>query len=207
MTSNAASGQEARFSVVNLIGSDTRRELWREVNKNARLGPIAAEVGRGNVVRNKKHRNHIRDLWDRLSNKPFGKATFSKIVAKMVPYTGSISADVLEVGHTRALIAMKDRRRLRNHLRSVHAIALANLAEYAGNLALVYTMPDDARFIVSKIEVEYLKKSRGTITAEGVCPDIRSSERCEYDVNVTLRDSSGDEVCRAIMKSLVGPKK
>ena len=64
---------------------------------------------------------------------------------------------------------------MRNHLDCVHAIALANLAELAGNVALVYSLPDDARFIVSGMEIEYLKKARGTITAIGEPPVPRTS--------------------------------
>ena len=63
-----------------------------------------------------------------------------------------------------AEVVMQDKRAVRNHLDCVHAIALANLAELAGNVALAYSLPDDARFIVSGIEIEYVKKARGTIT-------------------------------------------
>ena len=69
---------------------------------------------------------------------------------------------------------MADRRAVRNHLDCVHAIALANLAELAGNVALAYSLPDDARFIVSGMEIEYLKKARGMITAIGESPVPRS---------------------------------
>ena len=102
---------------------------------------------------------------------------------------------------------MADRKSVRNHLDCVHAIALANLAELAGNVALFYSMPDDARFIVSGMEIEYLKKARGTITAIGESPVVRSSQRAHYDVPVSLRDASGEEVARAVLHSLVGPKK
>ena len=101
---------------------------------------------------------------------------------------------------------MADRRAVRNHLDCVHAIALANLAELAGNVALAYSLPDDARFIVSGMEIEYTKKARGTITAIGEPPVPRTASRAQYDVPVTLRDASGDEVARAILHSLVGPK-
>ena len=101
---------------------------------------------------------------------------------------------------------MSDRRSVRNHLDCVHAIALANLAELAGNIALAYSLPDDARFIVSGMEIEYVKKARGTIRAIGEAPVPRSNARAAYDVPVTLRDESGEEVARAVLHSLVGPK-
>ena len=101
---------------------------------------------------------------------------------------------------------MQDRKAVRNHLDCVHAIALANLAELAGNIALAYSMPADARFIVSGMKIEYLKKARGTITAVGEPPIPKTADRAQYDVPVTLRDASGEDVCKVVLHSLVGPK-
>jgi uncharacterized protein (TIGR00369 family) len=153
------------------------------------------------------NRNMIRQAWDLMHGLPGGKVLFSKLVGRMAPYTGSIDARVVALAEGRAEVTMADRKAVRNHLDCVHAIALANLAELAGNVALFYSMPDDARFIVSGMEIEYLKKARGTITATGESPIPRTSSRAHYDVDVTLRDASGEEVARAVLHSLVGPKK
>jgi acyl-coenzyme A thioesterase PaaI-like protein len=151
-------------------------------------------------------RNLIRQAWDLISGMPGGKAVFSRLVGRMAPYTGSIHAHVTVLRSGYAEVEMTDRKAVRNHLDCVHAIALANLAELAGNVALAYSLPDDARFIVSGIEIEYVKKARGTIKAIGESPVPRSSTRAAYDVPVTLRDAGGDEVARAVLHSLVGPK-
>ena len=152
------------------------------------------------------HRNLLRQMWDVLSGIPGGRMLFSKLVGRMAPYTGSIHASVTVLRAGYAEVEMQDRRGLRNHLDSIHAVALANLAELAGNLALGYSLPDDARFIVSGMEIEYMKKARGRITAIGEPPIPRTSTRAQYDVPVTLRDGTGDEVARAVLHSLVGPK-
>lgn len=152
------------------------------------------------------NRNLIRQAWDLLSGVPGGKAVFSRLVGRAAPYTSTIHAQVIVLRTGYAEVQMADRKAVRNHLDSVHAIALANLAELAGNVALAYSLPDDARFIVSGMEIEYVKKARGTITAIGESPVPRSATRAAYDVPVTLRDAGGDEVARAILHSLVGPK-
>lgn len=95
---------------------------------------------------------------------------------------------------------------MRNHLRCVHAVALVNLAELTGNVALAYSMPDDARFIVSGLSIDYIKKARGTIRGVCDCPVPASSERREFEVPVSMRDESGVEVARCVLRSLVGPK-
>lgn len=151
-------------------------------------------------------RNLLRDLWNLLSGMPGGKRVFSGLVGRMAPYSGTIHATVTVLRAGYAEVQMQDRRAVRNHLDCVHAIALANLAELAGNVALMYSLPDDARFIVSGFDIEYTKKARGTITAIGEPPVPRSAARARYDVPVTLRDAGGDQVARAVLHSLVGPK-
>jgi acyl-coenzyme A thioesterase PaaI-like protein len=151
-------------------------------------------------------RNALRDLWDHLHRLPGGRLVFSELVGRAAPYTGTISARVERLERGRAEVSMRDRRWLRNHLRSVHAVALVNLAELTGNAALAYSLPDDARFIVSGIRIEYLKKARGTIRGICECPVPESSARREYEVPVSLRDETGAEVARATLLSLVGPK-
>ncbi len=151
-------------------------------------------------------RNLIREAWNMLAMLPGGKHMFSMLLGRMAPYTGTIGANVtvLRAGHCE--VQMADRRAVRNHLNCVHAIALVNLAEIAGNVALAYSMPDDARFIVASLDIKYLKKARGTITAIGEAPILNTSTRAEYQVPVTLKDPSGTVVATAVLHTLVGPK-
>ncbi|WP_437661246.1 hotdog fold domain-containing protein [Sorangium sp. So ce1182] len=152
-------------------------------------------------------RNVLRDLWDKLRHVPGGKRLFSSTLGAMAPYTSTIRAHIEVLERGRAEVTMRDRPGLRNHLRSVHAVALVNLAELTGNTALSYSLPDDARFIVTGLSIEYLKKARGTIRAVCECPVPDTSERREYQIPVSLRDATGTEVARATLRSLVGPKK
>jgi len=154
-----------------------------------------------------KKGNLIRDSWDRLSAMPGGKAIFSRVVGITAPYTGSIGASVIELRRGFSRTELADRRKVRNHLDCVHAIALANLAELTGNVAVAYTLPDDARFIVAGMSIDYLKKARGTITGTSTCPLFSSAEKREYTIEVSLTNGAGDEVARAILETLVGPKK
>lgn len=170
------------------------------------MSSFAASV-RGLVPSVEKHGNFIRDSWDRLHKVPGGRAIFSRLVGVAAPYTGSMGARVVELSRGTATVELPDRRRVRNHLDCVHAIALANLAELTGNVAVAYTLPDDARFIVAGMSIDYLKKARGTITGTATCPLFDSSAREEHAVEVSLRDRKGEEVAHATLRTLVGPKK
>lgn len=159
------------------------------------------------LLADKGKRNFIRAAWDKLHALPGGTRAFSRLVGLAAPYTGTIDAHVRALEPGRAEVTMRDRRAVRNHIDCVHAVALANLVELTGNVALAYSLPDDGRFIVSKMNMEYLAKARGPLTATGTCVVPESSARRELEVHVSVRDQKGDEVTRGTLISLVGPKK
>ncbi len=156
---------------------------------------------------NEVSKNALHRQWLNLSRLPFGKFLFSFVVNRYIPYTGSMSSKVMELRPGYAKVTLRDRRKVRNHLKSVHAIALANLAEFTGNLAVVCGLPDDARFIVKSIEIDYLKKAHGLLTAECQTQVIASNERREIDIEVKIKDGAGDIVATGRLKTLIGPKK
>ncbi|MBE7449133.1 MAG: DUF4442 domain-containing protein [Kofleriaceae bacterium] len=151
-------------------------------------------------------RNLVRDAWNLLAGLPGGKLLFSRMIGRMAPYTATIGARVVALRPGFAQVELDDRRAVRNHLRCVHAVALVNLAELAGNVALAYSLPDDGRFIVAGLSIDYIKKARGTITATSDCPVPATSARAEYLVPVVMTDEAGEIVARASLRSLVGPK-
>jgi acyl-coenzyme A thioesterase PaaI-like protein len=148
----------------------------------------------------------ISELWDRLSPLPGGRRLFSRLLGRMAPYTGTISPRVEELRPGYARVSMRDRRRVRNHLRSVHAIALMNLAEVSSGLALLYGLPADARAILTGLSIEYSKKARGTLTAEAALEVPSTIERREYEFRSVIRDDEGDVVATATARWLVGPR-
>ena len=112
----------------------------------------------------------------------------------MVPYSGTIRPRVVQFDPGHTVIRLDDRRRVRNHLRSIHAIALANLGELSTGLALVGSLGSGTRGILLGLEVEYLKKARGTIEAEARCgvPTVRAP--VDMLVEAKIRDREGDVV-------------
>lgn len=161
---------------------------------------------RAEALTTESETNFIRDVWNRLERVPGGKLMYSRLIGRLAPYTGTVGATVQELHEGYSRVTMADRRRVRNHLSCIHAVALANLVELTGNLALGYSLPDDARFIVSGMSLDYLKKARGSITGECRIPTIESSAKREYQVPVTLRDEHGDVVVQGTLRTLVGPK-
>jgi len=148
----------------------------------------------------------VRGAWDKLHKLPGGKVAFSKMVGRMAPYSGSVGARVQSLDAGYAKVTLRDRKKVRNHLDCVHAIALANLGELATGLAMMSGLPADARGILSGIEMAYLKKARGLLTAECRVTVPSMSERQEYLATADIKDASGEVVARATAKWLIGPR-
>ncbi len=138
----------------------------------------------------------VADIWALCQRQPMGKAIFSKLLAMRVPYSGALSADIDELGDGHARVTLSDRRAVRNHLNSIHALALGNLGELTTGLALLHVIDGKAVGIVTHLEVDFLKKARGqlTSTCDGEIPNV--AEPFEVILNAQVRDRAGDEVCR-----------
>ena len=123
------------------------------------------------------------------------------------PYSATIGARVEDVRPGYARVSVRDRRRLRNHLQSIHAIALVNLGEIATGLAVLSTVSANMRGILVDIQADYLKKARGklTATAEFELPEpLLDNTSCE--VEARLQDQSGETVTRVRATWLIGYK-
>lgn len=145
-------------------------------------------------------------IWGRCKKLPMGKWLFSRILGTTIPYTGSIKARIehLEPGH--AVVVLPDRRRVRNHLNSVHAIALANMAELSTGLAMISGLPSGMNAILVGLNVTYEKKARGELRAECLCSVPQGNTRQEVAIDTSVKDHTGDVVTRATATWLVGPK-
>ena len=142
-------------------------------------------------------RDQLDRLWRQLSPLPGGRWLFSRTFGLLVPYSGSIGAEIdqLEPGYCRT--HPEERRALRNHLQSIHAVALVNLGEMTSGLAMTLALPGSIRGIVTEIGARYPKKARGHLVAEArvVVPEV-GPDPVDHRVETVITDRQGDEVCR-----------
>jgi acyl-coenzyme A thioesterase PaaI-like protein len=132
---------------------------------------------------------------------------FSKLLGLMVPYTGRLGPTVLHFGPGHVRAQLKERRSVRNHLRSVHAMALANVGELATGLAVLGAMPSTVRGILTGYSITYTKKARGVLIAESKCAIPEVTDSVDYQVEAIIRDAEGDTVATVNATWLLGPVK
>jgi uncharacterized protein (TIGR00369 family) len=148
----------------------------------------------------------LRQHWRRCASLPGGKWLFSRLVGLRAPYSGTLGAQVVELEPGQCVVVLRERRRVRNHLGSVHAMALANLGELATGLALMNSLPDQARGILTGFSIDYLKKARGRLTAVCRCEIPSSNLEHEYLLTGEIQNENGDVVAIARSRWQVGPE-
>ncbi|MEP7042414.1 MAG: hotdog fold domain-containing protein [Dokdonella sp.] len=134
-------------------------------------------------------------LFRRLGGSTPGRWLFSRLVCRRAPYFNSIAPTIEVLDPGRCVVRMRDRRAVRNHIGSVHAIALCNMAELAGGLATDATIPAAMRWIPKGMSVRYLAKAHGAMTATAIVPAIvDASAAQESCAHVDVRDAVGTVV-------------
>ena len=148
--------------------------------------------------------DRILKIWRRLSVFPGGRHVFSFGLGRFAPYTGSIGALVKDLRPGYAQVELRDRRKVRNHLNCIHAIALMNLGEVTTGLALMSGLRVGVRGIITGLSIEYFKKARGRLVsvAETVQPDVQGD--LEHEVIAEIKDQSGDMVARCSARWRLG---
>lgn len=136
--------------------------------------------------------------WRRVGSWPAGGRIYGWLVGRMARYSGSIAPVVLELEPGRARVLMRDRPRLRNHVGSLHAIALMNLGELTTGLALMTALPNGVRGIPTALSIEFVRKARGPIEAECVCAPPQVHAETDYRVAGALRNADGAIVARVV---------
>ena len=151
----------------------------------------------------------ILDTWNRLAGPPrraelssasFSAARFPTPARSLRMFSSSAPAKA-------RVVDARPAPKLRNHLRSLHAVALTNLGELATGLAVTSSLPAERPRhpdrILHRVPEEGPRHDRG----EAARPRWRARpEERDVDVEAELRDESGDTVARFTARWRVGPR-
>jgi len=151
----------------------------------------------------------IKKAYRILAGRPFGTRIFSLALSLKAPYFRTIKPTFVSLEPGRGEVRMPDRRRVHNHLGTVHAIAACNLAELVGGTTLDVSLPDTHRWIPTGMTVAYLKKARGTLTGVATVEDLSSigtDVARDVIVSVDVTDPAGVVVTHADITMWVSPR-
>lgn len=145
-------------------------------------------------------------IWRKFGGNDIGRRIFSRLLAQQVPYSGSIRAVVQELRPGYCRVSMADRRALRNHLNSIHALALANLGELVSGLGMLVTLPPTTQGIVTRISTDYHKKARGPLIAESSSDVPSVEEPIEHLIQAQIKNARGEKVATVSVTWSLRPK-
>ncbi len=147
-------------------------------------------------------------LFQKMSALPLGRQLFTKAVCFKAPYFQSIKPLMADLRPGKAEVRIKKHRAVLNHLGTVHAIAMCNMAELAGGMMTDVSVPTTHRWIPKSMKVEYLKKATTDLTAHatGTLPETWP-DAGEFMANVDIKDTQGASVARMEIAMWVSAKK
>ena len=147
-------------------------------------------------------------LFQRFGGSAPGRWLVSRLICWRAPYFASIAPRIERLEPGGCVVRIRDRRRVRNHIGTVHAIALCNMAELSAGLATDAGIPATLRWIPKGMSVRYLRKAIGPMTATARVPTIADTpDPREVHALVEVRDAGGETVFDADITMWIAPRK
>ncbi len=114
--------------------------------------------------------NKVLSLYNKALRLPFGRRLFSVYGARQAPYFSTVSpiVNVLEPNHCKILL--RQRKRLQNHIGTMHVIAIANGLEMAMGFMAEASIPSHLRWIPKGMELRYPGKAATDIVCTAMVP-------------------------------------
>ncbi|MDO9321762.1 MAG: DUF4442 domain-containing protein [Pseudomonas sp.] len=122
--------------------------------------------------------------------------TLSWLFGGQVKLAGTARIRVQEMTRQRATLKIANRRRVQNHIKGVHAAAMALLAESATGFLVAMNLPETKLPLIKTLKVDYRKRVVGgltavaSLTAEQIAA-FEQQDKGEVWVAVTVTDESG----------------
>lgn len=133
-------------------------------------------------------------------------------IGRVVRFAGTAGTRIEKLSPTECILHMPNRKKVQNHIGSVHAAAIALLAESASGFITGQSVPDSRILVIRSLEVVYLKRASGDMTAVSSFTDeqvayIKNTEKGDIDVPVVITDATGTETAKVKMVWAWTPKK
>lgn len=129
---------------------------------------------------------------------PLNNITFSRLFGSVVKFAGHSDVEFIEMDPQRVKLRMKNKRKLQNHIGSVHAVAMSLLAESASGSIVALNLDADKLALCKGMYVDFTRRTaKGEIFAEATLTDeqvelINSTPKGETEVKTVVTDCKGE---------------
>lgn len=147
-------------------------------------------------------------LVDKATRSRFYLWLLNLLLLRKVPFNAPHHIEVTRIapGHVEAVLPF--RKQNLNHIKGIHACALATLCEYVSGLSLTTALPGNRfRIIMKSFRMEYFYQARMDVSATAVANEqaladqviipLESADAVEFMHEVIVTDVSGNHICTA----------
>ncbi|HET6627821.1 MAG TPA: hotdog fold domain-containing protein [Nocardioidaceae bacterium] len=149
----------------------------------------------------------VMDLYDRVSRLPGGAMIFSRLFTLKAPYFATVRPRFTQLRPNYAELTITKRRRVHNHLGTVHVIAICNGLEAAMGALAEVTVPAGKRWIPKGMDLSYTAKATSDITCIAETdPGAWSGDDPDLPVRVRGVRDDGTVVVEGVIRLWVSEK-
>jgi len=179
------------------------------------MGAASANIGAHRPVRKPRMRkpNQLSRTVAKLQGLPLiGQWATSFALGRVVPFIGTAGLRYESISAERVVVSIRNRRKVQNHIKGVHAAAMALLAETATGFCVGMNLPDDKLPLIKTMKIDYVRRSVGNMRAVAelqpqLVERMFTDDKGEVTVKVTITDDSGEQPIQAEMIWAWVPKK
>ncbi|MEZ4288941.1 MAG: hotdog fold domain-containing protein [Polyangiales bacterium] len=144
---------------------------------------------------------------ERFGGNAAGRWMLGQMVCRVAPYFSTISPKVLRIDPGHVEILLKNRRSVQNHIGSVHAIAMCNMAEFLAGTCIDLCVDRRFRWIPVQMTVHYEKIARTDLRGVCIIEPNKIATEGDYVINVDVFNDADERVFRAEVTMRVSKKK
>lgn len=149
----------------------------------------------------------VADLWEKLRDVPLGDRAFSFLFGLKAPYFATVRPHFRVVEPNRAVVTIRKRRGVLNHIGTLHVIAICNGLEAAMGALAEASIPPGKRWIPRGMEVSYPAKADSDITCHAETDPARwTGEDPDVPVRVWATRADGTVVVEGVIRLWVTPR-
>ncbi|XDZ50478.1 DUF4442 domain-containing protein [Neisseriaceae bacterium CLB008] len=159
-------------------------------------------------------KNRMSAMMAKLDRWPAGLGNRAKTIAlgRVVPFLSTAGLAFDEVSQERVIVRVKNQRKVQNHIKGVHATAMALLAETATGFVVGMNTPDDKLMLLKSMTIHYTKRSVGDMKAVATLPEdmaarLVNEDKGDFIVPCIVTDERGEVPIEATMCWAWLPKK
>ncbi len=159
-------------------------------------------------------KNFLASVVDKINNKPklYRNWLLNYLLGSTIKFVGTAGVKCVRLSREESVWTLKNKKKVRNHIKGIHAAAMGLLAETATGMVVGMNVPDDRIPVIKSMKVRYLKRAVGDLTAEAHLTGeqiqmIIDTEKGELTVPVKVTDSEGKEPIECEMVWAWTPKR